>query len=118
MITQSGLQYQFFREEVVNIMKSGPSWKELPIGGLILEGGNSMEYETGGWRSYRPIRDKEKCTNCLICWIYCPDSAILVENEKVVGFDLRYCKGCGICAKECPPKIQAIKMVVETEFSE
>ena len=32
--------------------------------------------------------------------MYCPDRAI---NEEV-EVDLDYCKGCGICANECPKK--------------
>jgi pyruvate ferredoxin oxidoreductase delta subunit len=91
-------------------------WKELPIGCVIEKAGNSDEYETGSWRTFRPVLDTEKCTNCLICWIYCPDSSIRVENAKVVGFDLDHCKGCGICAQECPPKVKAISMKLESEF--
>ncbi len=86
-------------------------WREIPEGGLILEAGNAIQYKTGSWRSQRPIRDEEKCTSCLICWIYCPDSALLVENGKIKGIDLEHCKGCGICAKECP--VDAIEMVKE-----
>lgn len=86
-------------------------WREIPEGGLILEAGNAIQYKTGSWRSQRPIRDEEKCTNCLICWIYCPDSALLVENGKIKEIDLEHCKGCGICAKECP--VGAIKMISE-----
>jgi pyruvate ferredoxin oxidoreductase delta subunit len=93
-------------------------WKEIPIGGLIIDAGNSEEYETGSWRSFRPIRDEDKCIDCLLCWIYCPDSSIIVEDNKIVGVDLEHCKGCGICAKECPPKVQAITMVEETELGE
>jgi Pyruvate/2-oxoacid:ferredoxin oxidoreductase delta subunit len=36
--------------------------------------------------------------------VSCPDSSILVEAGKVVGIDDKHCKGCGICAKECPTK--------------
>jgi len=93
-------------------------WKEIPIGGLIIEAGNSEEYQTGSWRSFRPIRDEAKCIHCLLCWVYCPDSSVIVEDGKVVGVDLEHCKGCGICAKECPPKVQAITMVEEAEFAE
>jgi pyruvate ferredoxin oxidoreductase delta subunit len=92
--------------------KEKEGWKELPIG-LVLEGGSSKAFETGDWRSEKPIWDEKKCTNCFICWIYCPDSAIIVKDGKVQGIDYRYCKGCGICAEECPPKVQAIKMVRE-----
>lgn len=90
-------------------------WKELPIGGIILEAGNSHGYETGSWRSFRPIHDEEKCTNCLLCWVYCPDSSIVVEEGKFGHFDYDHCKGCGICAQECPPKASAIKMIDELE---
>jgi 2-oxoacid:acceptor oxidoreductase delta subunit (pyruvate/2-ketoisovalerate family) len=88
-------------------------WKEMPIGGLILDAGNSVEYETGSWRSLRPILDEAKCPHCMICWIYCPEGSISVMDGKVVGFDLDYCKGCGICEKECPRK--AITMIRETD---
>lgn len=86
-------------------------WKEIPDAGLILEAGNASKYNTGGWRASRPVRDVEKCTDCLICWVYCPDSAILVEDNKIKGIDLDHCKGCGICSKECPK--QAIEMIPE-----
>lgn len=86
-------------------------WKEIPEGGLILEPGNSAEYKTGSWRAKKPVWDKEKCINCFICWIYCPDGSIVVENEKIKGINYDYCKGCGICANECPKK--AINMEEE-----
>jgi len=91
-------------------------WKEIPEGGLILEGGNASKYNTGSWRAFCPVRDEEKCVNCLTCWVYCPDSAIIVKDNKIVGIDLEHCKGCGICAKQCPK--QAIKMVPEGEMKD
>ncbi len=90
-------------------------WKDLPVGGLILEPGSAEKLETGQWRSQRPVHDKQKCINCLFCWVYCPDSAILVQDGKVVGIDYKHCKGCGICARECPPKVKAITMTPEGE---
>ena len=89
-------------------------WKEIPKGGLILEAGNSEKYETGSWRSLRPVRDENKCTNCLICWVYCPDSSIIVKDGKIKEIDYDHCKGCGICAAECP--VNAITMKDEGEF--
>jgi len=97
--------------------RKDPTWKELPIGGLITEAGSAEKYKTGGWRAERPVWDSEKCINCLICWVYCPDSAIKVNEEgKHAGIDYDHCKGCGICAEECPPKVKAYKMVAESEF--
>ena len=93
-------------------MSEKPGWKEIPIGGLILEAGNSAKYETGTWRSQRPIWHADKCIHCLSCWVYCPDSSIQVENEKMVGIDYFHCKGCGICAQVCPVKDKAITMVI------
>ncbi len=94
-----------------------PGWRELPEAGLVTEGGTAAKYKTGDWRTQRPIWDAEKCINCMICWVYCPDSAILVDEEgKIAGIDLDHCKGCGICAEECPPKVKAYTMVPESEF--
>ncbi|MCE1245612.1 MAG: 4Fe-4S binding protein [Firmicutes bacterium] len=90
------------------------SWNEVPLGGVILEAGNAKEYKTGDWRSQRPVVDKEKCINCLTCFIFCPDSAIKVENGIMIGYDYDFCKGCGICANECPKK--CITMKPEADF--
>ena len=97
-------------------MKQAKGWKEIPEAGLIVEAGNAREYNTGSWRAFRPIRDKEKCIDCLICWIYCPDSSIIVKDDKIAEIDLDHCKGCGICAKECPK--DAIKMVPEGQIKQ
>jgi 2-oxoacid:acceptor oxidoreductase delta subunit (pyruvate/2-ketoisovalerate family) len=71
---------------------------------MILEAGNAVEYRTGDWRAFRPVRGEAGCTHCFQCWLYCPDSSILVdpETEEMIGFDLEHCKGCGICAAVCP----------------
>ena len=86
-----------------------PGWKSLPIGAVV-EPGSSVKYKTGDWRAFRPVVDKTKCVNCLLCWIYCPDSSI-IRREKWVDVNYEHCKGCGICAHECPTK--AIEMVEE-----
>lgn len=88
-------------------------WKNMPIGGIIFESGSSQRYVTGGWRTYKPVLAADHCLHCLRCWILCPDSAVLVENGRVVGFDYDHCKGCGICARECPAKCHAIEMKLE-----
>ncbi len=90
-------------------------WREIPLGALILEAGNAERYPTGDWRTLRPVIDFEKCTHCMVCWFFCPDSSILVSQGKVVGVDVGHCKGCGICAAVCPVKIRAISMVEEAQ---
>ncbi len=90
-------------------------WKDMAAGGVIPQAGNAVEYKTGGWRTYRPVRDNDKCINCLQCWIYCPDDAIICEEQTIKGkpYDLDHCKGCGICANICP--VKCIEMKVDTE---
>ena len=77
----------------------------------IISAGTAKSYETGSWRSHRPVLDKEQCVNCMTCWVFCPDNSIVVENGEVLGIKLTHCKGCGICAQDCPKK--AITMVPE-----
>jgi 2-oxoacid:acceptor oxidoreductase delta subunit (pyruvate/2-ketoisovalerate family) len=93
-----------------------PDWQELPMGGLMVDPGSAEAYNTGDWRTERPIHSTEKCINCLLCWMFCPDSSIMVVDGKVVGIDYDHCKGCGICAAECPPKVHAIDMEPESDF--
>lgn len=76
--------------------------------------GNTTKTKTGGWRTFKPVFDMEKCIDCGNCWVYCPDASIIIEmkdGKRVYSADMDYCKGCGICANECPSK--AIEMVLE-----
>ena len=44
------------------------------------------------------------------------EAGLLLDKEgKMTGFNLDYCKGCGICANICPAKKKAIKMITEGE---
>lgn len=85
--------------------------KDHPEGATIPTGGSAAEYKTGGWRSKKPVWLEDVCSQCLICWIFCPDSSIQIAEGKMTGIDYDHCKGCGICAKECPR--DAIKMEEE-----
>ena len=43
------------------------------------------------------------CTFCRKCDDFCPDLSIVVDAEqKYREIDYDHCKGCGICAAECP----------------
>ncbi|MCX8172783.1 MAG: 4Fe-4S binding protein [Archaeoglobaceae archaeon] len=62
---------------------------------------------TGTWRNYRPVVNKEMCIKCRICITYCPEGVI----SEDVDIDYRFCKGCGICKEMCRQK--AIEMLPE-----
>ncbi len=92
------------------------NWDEVLIGATIKDPGNSRQYETGSWRVERPVWNPDTCIQCMFCWVYCPDSAIIVdENGKMAGVNYTFCKGCGICVEQCPTKPKSLKMVVEAQ---
>jgi 2-oxoacid:acceptor oxidoreductase delta subunit (pyruvate/2-ketoisovalerate family) len=52
------------------------------------------------------------CFECDNCYGVCPDNAVIkLGPGKRFKFNFDYCKGCGICATECP--CGAIRMVAE-----
>jgi pyruvate ferredoxin oxidoreductase delta subunit len=73
---------------------------------------------TGDWRINHPEFDYTKCTPartkrsaCFLCWMYCPDGVI--SKTIPPKANLEYCKGCGICAEECPT--HAISMLPDSQ---
>lgn len=89
------------------------TWKDLEIGAIVTEPGSAAQYKTGDWRSQRPTYDFTKCIKCALCQIFCPEGCIQQNDDEYFEADLFYCKGCGICAKECLTKV--ITMVEEEE---
>jgi 2-oxoacid:acceptor oxidoreductase delta subunit (pyruvate/2-ketoisovalerate family) len=88
------------------------TWKEISIAGVTPK--SSKGFMTGDWKTFMPIRDLEKCTNCLTCVMMCPEGAISWRPEMgKIEFDMSFCKGCGICANECPTKAITMKMEQE-----
>ena len=87
------------------ILKSEKEWPLMPM-----SLGSMLYNKTGAWRNIKPIIELENCIQCGICWKFCPDVAIYIEDEWPVT-DYDYCKGCGICAEECPK--DCITMVEE-----
>jgi len=52
------------------------------------------------------------CFECDNCYGVCPDNAVIkLGPGKRFAFNYDYCKGCGLCAEECP--CGAIDMVAE-----
>lgn len=68
---------------------------------------------TGSWRIQRPDVETQSCIRCGTCERVCPVGIVSVDKKGPVpvSFDWRYCKGCGICANECPGK--CITMIPE-----
>ena len=66
--------------------------------------------KNAGWRTFKPVIDKDICVNCLICYLVCPDG-VIHKSENMVDIDYDFCKGCGVCANEC--NVDAIKMIKE-----
>ena len=89
------------------------TWKDLEIGSIVVDPGRASQYQTGYWRSQRPVFDLSKCNKCGLCYIFCPDAAIEQKADGYYKANLFYCKGCGICAKECPKDV--ITMAEEEE---
>lgn len=66
-----------------------------------------------GWRTFRPIVDRNQCTACWQCYLLCPDAAVY-KSEGKAAINTDFCKGCGICAAACPTK--AIEMIKEADY--
>jgi len=88
------------------------TWKEVELGFYITEPGSATRFRTGDWKTRHPVWDQSKCNpKCALCYTYCPEGCIAKMPDGYFEADLYYCKGCGICAAECPRK--AITMVEE-----
>ncbi|UCD92032.1 MAG: CoB--CoM heterodisulfide reductase iron-sulfur subunit A family protein [Methanobacteriota archaeon] len=48
--------------------------------------------------------DPELCAACLTCVRLCPYGAIAINEDDVAETNIAKCRGCGICATECPAK--------------
>ena len=98
------------------------NWQELPLGGVVADGGNSADYETGTWRTSRPAWNAENCINCLTCWVFCPEDAYILKDgttpkgtprKEIERINYYHCKGCGLCAKECPVNKKGQKIAID-----
>ncbi|MDZ7750459.1 MAG: NAD(P)-binding protein [Gammaproteobacteria bacterium] len=94
-----------------------PEEKVLPVE----ERGETEEIE-GGITARQAAAEAVRCFscgNCFACdncWTLCPDNSVLKTRDVATDgthyvFDYDYCKGCGMCANECPCGF--IEMVVE-----
>lgn len=86
-------------------------WKDIPHGGVI-QSGTSVHFPTGNWRSKVPVWQSKNCIHCMMCWAVCPDNSVKTTPDGKRGeYDYNFCKGCGICAVECPISAKVIKEI-------
>lgn len=83
--------------------------------GAVSGPGTTRANKTGAWRTFKPVYDDDKCIRCALCELYCPEGCVEKKDDGsekgIYRPDYDFCKGCGICANECPK--DAITMVLE-----
>ena len=83
---------------------------DAPIGGAILDPGNSIvKNMTTSRQGFLPDYDPDTCVHCGICDIVCPDLCFVWTDDgdgepavRLQGIDYNYCKGCLRCVDACP----------------
>jgi pyruvate ferredoxin oxidoreductase gamma subunit len=94
------------------VQRAAPAFGYLdaPIGGVILDAGNSiMKNLSTSRQGFLPAYDPDSCAHCGICDIVCPDLCFVWSDDeegdlavRLRGIDYHYCKGCLKCVDACP----------------
>jgi len=101
-------------------------YDNAPLGGVNPIFGSSVSNDLSASREgYVPLFDKDKCINCGMCDIYCPDMVFqFVKGEYKgkeamvnIGPDYRHCKGCLRCVEVCPTKAITFGLESENDIS-
>lgn len=89
-------------------------YQNAPIGGINPIIGNTVTNDLSASREgYIPLFIQERCINCGLCDITCPDMVFQFEDGKNCGLDYHHCKGCLRCVSICP--VNALVCGVEKE---
>lgn len=110
---RAGLPPESAEDPEITLADLRPRANSLAAPSLIEGTGNGALNRTGDWRTSKPVIDSSRCTKCMVCYVYCPDSAIALERDLTPRIIYDNCKGCMICVEECP--LKAIAEVQEVE---
>lgn len=94
-----------------------PKDRVVPFGAVTpAPVGTQKLFQTSNWRIARPVRDEEKCTRCLQCYMACPDACwVYKEEDDTLEWVGDFCKGCQVCIAQCPEE-GALVAVPELDF--
>ena len=96
------------------MMDTNPVWgyDTAPIGGVLPTPGNTVAHDlTTSRTGWIPLFHEDKCINCGLCTLVCPDYCLSWTEDpdaeeppfyKMLGVEYRYCKGCLRCIESCP----------------
>ncbi|MFC1522369.1 2-oxoacid:acceptor oxidoreductase family protein [Elusimicrobiota bacterium] len=107
-----------------SIARPGPvyGYETAPIGGTVIAAGSTATNDMSASRQgFLPVLDSEKCIQCGLCDLVCPDNCLVWEPQKdaksktrnvgsnghgtktvLKGVDYNFCKGCMRCVDSCP----------------
>lgn len=80
----------------------------------IYASANSPARRTGSWRQFRPVLEPDKCNRCWLCFVWCPEAAITLDENEFPKVDYDVCKGCLLCAHECPTEAFRVEREVRS----
>jgi pyruvate ferredoxin oxidoreductase gamma subunit len=95
------------------IARAEPLWgyETQPVGGILPTPGNTAWNDLSASRTGSlPVLHQEKCIQCGVCDLVCPDMCLVWGDaqeagkfeRQLMGVDYRYCKGCLRCVESCP----------------
>lgn len=94
------------------------SREEMPKISNVAKRIGSFDEVNLGFPEKKAVREGERCFGCGTCslcencYTFCPDSSVFMKDgHEVFEIDYEFCKGCGLCAHECPSHF--IEMVRE-----